>query len=255
MHLVKLFHRLIVRPLLRERGRSLLTLAAITLGVSVVIAIDLAGTAAAGSFHSSMETLTGKASLEIAGVGGVNEEILGKLAALPLPLRFDARVEEYVREKNSGLAVPLIGVDLVAHAQRGMVLGKDASLSILDEANAAWVGKDLDLRVGDPLRIVVQDRLETLRVAGVFAGDADAQGPNRAIVVDLPVAQRLTHRKGLLDRIEVSVPDSPITREGEASVRQAIEAALPPGVELREIGANTEANRKMLEPSAGTCAS
>lgn len=246
MHALKLFHRLIVRPLLRERGRSLLTLAAITLGVSVVIAIDLAGTAAAGSFHSSMEALTGKASLEIAGVGGVDEEILGKLAALPLPWRFDARVEEYVREKHSGLAVPLIGVDLVAHAQRGMVLGDGASLSILDEANAAWVGQDLGLRAGDPLRIVVQDRLETLRVAGVFAGDADAQGPNRAIVVDLPVAQRLTHRQGLLDRIEVSLPESPIASEGEASVRQAIEAALPPGVELREIGANTEANRKML---------
>lgn len=249
MRMLKLFHRVIARPLLRERGRSILTLAAITLGVSVVIAIDLAGSAAAGSFHSSMETLTGKAAFEIAGAGGaggVDERLLGKLAALPLPVRFDAKVEEYVREKTSGLAVPFIGVDLVAHAQRGMVLGEDASLPILDTPDAAWVGKDLGLRAGDSLRIVIQDRLETLRVAGVFAGDGEAYGPNRAIVVDLPVAQRLTHRAGILDRIEVSVPDSLVSREGEAHVRNAIEAVLPPGVELRPFGANAEANRKML---------
>jgi putative ABC transport system permease protein len=246
MHLLKLFYRVIARPLLRDPSRSALTLAAITLGVSVVIAVDLAGYAAAGSFRSSMETLTGEATLEIAGPGGVREEILGRLASLPLPLRFDARVEEYVREEKSGLAVPLIGVDLIAHAQRGMVLGDDTALPILDTANAAWVGKDLGLQAGDDLHIVVQDRLETLRVAGVFAENGEAQGPNRSIVVDLPAAQRLTHRAGMVDRIEVSMPESLVARKGDASVRQDIEAVLPPGVELREIGANTEANRKML---------
>lgn len=194
MHLLKLFYRVIVRPLLRDPSRSALTLAAITLGVSVVIAVDLAGYAAAGSFRSSMETLTGEATLEVAGPGGVREEVLGRLVSLPLPLRFDARVEEYVRDEKSGLAVPLIGVDLIAHAQRGMVLGDDAALPILDTANAAWVGKDLGLQAGNDLHIVVQDRLETLRVAGVFAENGEAQGPNRSIVVDLPVAQRLTHR-------------------------------------------------------------
>lgn len=246
MHALKLFERVIARPLIREPARSALTLAAIALGVAVVIAIDLAGYAAAGSFRSSMETLTGKAAFEIAGVGGVKEDVLAKLTSLPLPLRFDARVEEYVRDVKSGATVPLIGVDLVARAQRGMVLGEDASLSILDTANAAWVGNDLGLRAGDPLQIVVQDRLETLRVAGVFADTGEAHGPNRAIVVDLPVAQRLTHRAGLLDRIEVSVPESPLARQGETSIRQAMEAVLPPGVELREAGANMEANRKML---------
>lgn len=246
MHGLKLFYRVIARPLVREPARSLLTLAAITLGVAVVIAIDLAGSAAAGSFRSSMETLTGKAAFEIAGAGGVKEEVLAKLSSLPLPLRFDARVEEYVRDVKSGTTVPLIGIDLIAHAQRGMVLGEDTPVSILDTANAAWVGKDLGLRTGDPLQIIVQDRLETLRVAGVFADAGEAQGPNRAIVVDLPVAQRLTHRAGLLDRIEVSMPDSLLASQSEASVRHAIEAVLPPGVELREFGANLEANRKML---------
>ncbi|MDZ7637684.1 MAG: FtsX-like permease family protein [Bryobacterales bacterium] len=244
MHLLKLFYRVIARPLLRDPSRSALTLAAITLGVSVVIAIDLAGYAAAGSFRSSMETLTGTASLEIAAAGGVEEDTLGRLATLPLPLRFDPRVEEYVRDEKSGLAVPLIGIDLIAHAQRGMVLGEDASLQILDAPNAAWVGKDLGVEPGDSLRIVVQDRVETLHVAGVFAESDEAQGPNRSIVVDLPVAQRIARRGATIDRIEVIVPRTLAAQE--SAVREAIQAVLPEGVEIRDFGSNTAANRKMM---------
>ena len=60
MPLLVLFYRLIVRPLFREPVRSFLTILAIALGVAVVLAIDLAGVAATGSFRSSMETLAGK---------------------------------------------------------------------------------------------------------------------------------------------------------------------------------------------------
>jgi putative ABC transport system permease protein len=211
-----------------------------------VIAIDLAGYAAAGSFRSSMESLTGKASLEVASADGIPEATLGTLARLDLPLRFDARVEEYVREESSGLTVPLIGIDLIAHAQRGVVLGEDAGLNILDTPNAAWVGSDLGKRVGDGLRIVIQDRLETLRVAGVFADGDSARGPNRSIVVDLPLAQKLTRRIGLIDRIEVGLPRDAEQDGVSPQVRAAVEAVLPAGAELRDFGSNTEANRKML---------
>lgn len=81
-HLV-LFYRLIVRSLLAEPVRTSLTVLAIALGVAVVLAIDLAGTAAAGSFHSSLETLVGDDDLEVSASGGIPEELVGKLAALP----------------------------------------------------------------------------------------------------------------------------------------------------------------------------
>lgn len=247
MNRIKLFHRLILRPLLRDRLRSLLGLAAITLGVSVVIAIDLAGGAAADSFHSSMETLSGKAVFEIDAVGGIPEEILGKLSAIPLPLSFDPRKEEYVHEQRSSLTVPLIGMDLISHAGSGMALGGDPSLSILDTPNAAWAGAGLGVKPGDELRIVVRDRLETLRVAGLLPARESGLEPGRTIIVDLPVAQRLTRDAGRVDRIGVTAPDSLLAREGPESIRRAIEAVLPPGAELRDAGANTEANRKMLD--------
>jgi len=60
---LSLFFRLIVRPMLRERARSLLIVFAVALGVAVVLAIDLAGDAAAGSFQSSLQSLAGDNNL------------------------------------------------------------------------------------------------------------------------------------------------------------------------------------------------
>jgi len=82
-----LFYRLMVRPLFAEPVRTSLTVLAIALGVAVVLSIDLAGFAAAGSFRSSMETLSGDNDFEIVAAGGVPEDIVGKLAQLPYSLR------------------------------------------------------------------------------------------------------------------------------------------------------------------------
>src|SRR4051794_884222 len=90
-----LFARLILRHLWQEPVRSALILLAITLGVGVVVAIDLAGQAAAGSFHSSVESLTGKGDLLITGDAGVDEQLLGKLATLPYDLQFSPRIEDF----------------------------------------------------------------------------------------------------------------------------------------------------------------
>jgi putative ABC transport system permease protein len=53
--------------------RLSLTVLAVAFGVAVVLAIDLAGNAAAGSFHSSMETPAGDNDLEVVASGGVPE--------------------------------------------------------------------------------------------------------------------------------------------------------------------------------------
>src|SRR6266403_2079910 len=95
-----LFYRLILRPLFREPVRASLTLLAIALGVAVVLAIDLAGTAAAGSFRSSMETLTGENDLEVVTAGGVPETVVGTLESLPYPLHITPRIEDYGRDSS-----------------------------------------------------------------------------------------------------------------------------------------------------------
>src|SRR5271169_3276061 len=102
-----------LRPLPREPLRSTLTMLSVALGVAVVVAIDLAGSAAAGSFHSSLESLTGKADLEITATGGLDEGLLGRLVQLPLPLTFHPRIEDWASIDGKGEALPFIGLDLI----------------------------------------------------------------------------------------------------------------------------------------------
>ena len=90
----RLFSQLILRPLKREPVRTALTVFAVALGVAVVVAIDLAGQAAAGSFESSVESLTGKNDLILSATGGIDEKLLGSLNQLPYALDFAPRIED-----------------------------------------------------------------------------------------------------------------------------------------------------------------
>jgi len=156
MSLLLLFYRLIVRPLVREPVRAGLTVFAIALGVGVVLAIDLAGNAAAGSFRSSLETLTGDNDLEITTSGGVAEGIVGDLATLPYTMRISPRIEDYAVIADTKQTLPLLGLDLVAEAGNGAdvspVLGADGpenALKYLGDYDSVWVGESLGRKPGD----------------------------------------------------------------------------------------------------------
>src|SRR5579871_4521847 len=99
---MKQFRRLILRPLRRDVTRTLLTLLSIALGVAVVIAIELSGDAATGSFASSMTTLVGKVDYEITANGGVDETYIGRLDALPVNARFSPIIEQPVMIAGRG---------------------------------------------------------------------------------------------------------------------------------------------------------
>ena len=108
-----LLFRLIVRPMIRDRARAALTLAAVALGVAVIVAVDLAGEASMGSFRSSLESLQGSASYEITQVGGIAEAVYGDLVRLEEPLAFSPRIEGFALLPGAGEEVALFGVDLI----------------------------------------------------------------------------------------------------------------------------------------------
>ena len=110
-----LFRRLILRPLLREPLRTALTVFAVALGVGLIVAIDLAAEAAAGSFHSSLEALTGKSDLLITATGGLDEKWLGRLVELPYAFEFAPRIESFAFIDGKGEALPFLGLDLIGH--------------------------------------------------------------------------------------------------------------------------------------------
>jgi putative ABC transport system permease protein len=239
-----IFYRLIVRPLFREPVRTSLTLLAIALGVAVVLAIDLAGTAAAGSFRSSMETLAGDNDLEIVTAGGVPENVVGTLAALPYPLRITPRIEDYAIVAEKKQTLPLVGVDLVAEAARAhgkdsLDFAADHPWKYLSAKDSIWVGESLGWKSGDTISLLVNDQIATYIVRGVFP---DSNGGASAIVMDISAAQHALKRFGRVDRILVQVPRNPNLEEWQ----RRLEQVLPPGVQVRAAGAGTNENRRML---------
>ena len=200
MQYLKLFHRLILRPLRQERLRTTLTVLAVALGIAAVLAIELAGEAATGSFRSSMETLTGSTDFEVTGAGGVPAEALARLARLPFAFKLHPRIEDYTVLADTERTVPLLGVDMLSESLPAGGSGNDVSASdaaIFQRDDSIWVGEGLGYKAGD--RIAATDQrpavgLHGARRAGraIRRSDRDGSGASRS---------RRCAANGMLDRI------------------------------------------------------
>ncbi len=243
----KLFWRLMMRPLLREPVRMGLTVLAVALGVGVVLAIDLAGNAATGSFHSSLETLTGNYNLEITATGGVPDEIVGQLSTLPLNLWISPRLEDFAVVTETKKSVVLLGLDLIGEANllqekrgepafQGSGAEEDVSKNFSAD-NSIWAGSSLGLKKDQKVSLIIGDHENTFTVRGVY--DDKNQS---AIIMDIAEAQRALARTGKVDRILIRLPKS----QNADILAKQIAALFPPGVEVRSAGTSTEENRKML---------
>jgi len=229
----------------------MLTVLAVTLGVAVVLAIDLAGAAATGSFHASMETLGGDNNLEVVASGGVPETVVGTIATLPYSIRISARIEDSAVIRDTKQTVPLIGLDLVGEGSSdrgGAILGSGSSETLsssqdgiehLENPDSIWVCASLAKKPGDTVRLLINDRVREFTVRGVYP---DSNGSECAILMDLAAAQRALNRFGRVDRILLKTPEVP----GLEQWQQRVRAALPAGVEVRPQGTGTNENRRML---------
>jgi putative ABC transport system permease protein len=236
--------RLFLRPLRHEPLRTALTTFAVALGVAVVIAIDLAGEAAAGSFHSSLESLAGKGDLVITATGGIDQGLLGTLVQLPYAFDFAPRIEDFASINGKGEALPFIGLDLIGHRgehelQRGDVQNTAQHLTTEDPI---WVGPRLGLHRGDHVALLINDSLHHFTVQGVLKTRADEIGENNVIVADIGLAQQITGKLRKLDSIEVILPPGRTLEYW----RQLLIRKLPAGITVEPQGARTEENRKML---------
>jgi putative ABC transport system permease protein len=215
---MKLLRTLILRPLRRDLLRTALTILSVALGVAVVVAIDLAGDAATGSFHASMQTLTGKTDLEILANGALDERLIAPLAALPFDAHFSPILEAQAAISGIG-SVPLYGADL-AGAPAGIAVSKP----LADRLHASSITFNL---AGRP---------QTFPVAQTI--DANSE----FLVLDIADAQRALRRYGKLDRIDATIGPG----EDAVKVEAAIRALLPPGVSIAGPGSRSEENQRML---------
>ena len=221
-----------------NRGRLLLSVAGVALGVALGVAVHLINGSAITEFALAARTLSGDADLVVRGpLEGFDENVYPRLAQLPgvdvasPALEFDVRLP-------GRRALRLIAVDAfrALRIQPALFGSEFRQLPALLESDAVVLSRtaadDLGLREGDPLVAQVGTQTVGLRVVAVLAAEATAQ---RVAYADIATAQWRLQRLGLLDRIDIRIaPEA-----DAAQVAARIAALLPPGVHVGDADAQS----------------
>lgn len=205
------------RLALRQQLALMLILA---LGSSVYLAVRLASNAALSGFETFTDGITRQPDWTVEAASGVlrekdvreMREVLAHRPVSLLPV-----VEETVTpasdagngEIGSRATWRLLGVDFVALLNlRGEApAGLGANLQAVRAG--VYVSAKLGAKEGEELRLIVDDRVIALKVAGVVP---EAPGvpslPEHLLLMDLPEAQSVLLRGDKVDRVEVLAQDS-----------------------------------------------
>jgi putative ABC transport system permease protein len=249
------FRLIILRDVLRQRVRTGTTIAGIALGIAVVLAIQLASSAALRGFASSVESLAGRATLEVTqpplGIderrlpsliwlqdyGQVTPVIEGEASWTPAN-GADGSAGGSAGRSPQPQVLKVLGIDILtdlafrdyAFTDREpreqttrdlLALLTDADAIILTESFARAHG----LNVGSPVRLAIGDdvRTQTFHIRALLRdrGPARALGGN-LIVMDIAAAQVALGRLGYIDRLELRIDDSTQLDRIEADVTKRL---------------------------------
>ncbi len=241
------------RTLLRRPWQSALMILGITLGVAVVVAVDLANAGASRAFDFSTDAISGRATHEIvAGPEGLDEALYVRLRRQGA-LRVAAPiVTDYVSSPQLGdRPFQLLGVDPFAEPPFRDYLWQTGDTPIagltdfFSEPGALLISTDVAEQYG-----LERGARITLDVAGV-AHDAfvagllqPPQGDNLSrraldgiILADIATAQELLRRVGRLKRVDLIL----LGDEAVAHISQL----LPVGVRVQAVKARTGTVKQM----------
>src|SRR6266404_4310190 len=207
----------------RPRGRALLSVLGIALGVALGYGVYLVNRAAVDELAAAVRGLAGEADLEVrGGRGGFPESLYPAIARLPGVASVSPGLELDAGLAGTERTIRLIGIDALRE-RRPELLAPD---KVLLSAAAAELVK------GDRLRLVVGHRTVELQVGGVL----DLKGVEA--LTDIATAQWRLERLGQLNRLDVRLQRG---ADGEAA-RSRIAALLPPGVHVASVQALEQAS-------------
>lgn len=266
---------LLLRRLARERGRTLLTTLGVALGVAVFVSIRLANHSAMSSFADTVDAVTGRANLSVAGTANGFPDSLFAVVALHPGVEAAAPVVQVTALVRPGGAARaetgepfresllFLGIDPLAEgpfarfgalgAGDSAAPGADApgrALRLLVEPRTVAITRAFAARTGlredDTLTTLASGRPVPLVVARVLDGEAlrQATGGNVALL-DVATAQEVFGRAGLLDRVDLLVPAADRDRLG-----RELSAALPADVAVEPPRARTRQVENMVEAFA-----
>ena len=205
----------------RPRGRALLSVVGIALGVALAYGVHLVNRAAVGDLAAAVRVLAGEADLEVrGGRAGFPEALYPRIARLP-----GIAVASPGLDLDAGLpgterTLRVVAVDVLRDAAlRGALhpeLLEPDTVLLSPRARAAFPG--------ETLRLVVGQRTVALKIAG----EVELKG--FVAMTDIATAQWRLGRLGVLNRIDLR-----LARGADAAeVRSRVAALLPPGAHVSQ---------------------
>jgi putative ABC transport system permease protein len=270
---MSILRALVLRPMVREKIRTTLTILGIAVGVAVVVAIALSNQSALRAFRESVDAVAGRANYQIASDVGLDEYLLIKLQPLwreglrfapvididglvepaQLPVRIlavDLFSDVHFREYRYASVIPRAEEGEGSPAQvRGGSFAVSAAQDDMGRARSLFRGDSLivpasfaadhGLHLGSSLALSVLGRQTTMVVRGILQPRGLATAFNGAIViVDIAAAQEQFGMVGRLTRIDLIVPDD--------RVRAEVARLIPANARLERPSRRNERVEKML---------
>jgi putative ABC transport system permease protein len=256
--------RIAYRFLFRHPWQTVLMVLGITLGVAVVVAVDLANASASRAFDLSAESVTGRATHHISGgPEGLDEALYTVLRRQGLVQDAAPVLTDYVSSPQLGSrTLQLLGIDPFADAPFRDYLGPSGSSStglagltaFLTRPGALLISSDLaqsyglkDCPAGSEtpacqVSLEVNGKTSPAFIAGLLQ-PADAlsrRALDGLVIADIATAQELTGRLGKLDRIDLILP-----ADQSAALSARLQAVFPVGVRLQPVEARSGALAQM----------
>ncbi len=233
------------RHYVKHPWQILLSVVGITLGVAVVVAIDLTNTSAKKAFELSANAVTGKATHQIIGISAkVPESLYLDLQQQDGLTNMAPIVEGYAKlvdNKNvvtGNDAYQIVGIDPFVEGPFRNYLGDIASslnvLRLMGEKNTAIIAKStakrLQVKQNEQLTFLVSGKEQNLTVVGFIddSEELDELVLASLVFVDIATAQELLGMHKELSRIDVIIPDD---SSGKRTL-QELRVSLPSNIDI-----------------------
>src|SRR4030066_94428 len=252
MILIHLFKNITLRHLRLHKGRTLLSIIGIALGVGVFVSVQLAIYTAIESFNTSVDHVSGKANLQITSFGrGFSEEVYLKVKKVP-GVKAATPVIQYVSKIDEPIGEPLylLGIDVFSDRpfrEYQFYETNDEDLLFLKDPHSIALTEKLanrhGIKKGDKITLIVGSKKVTFTITHLLK----MEGPAKSLegnfgLIDIASAQEALEKVGLIDRIDLMV-DKSIPTEG---IERELNKVIPPGVEVRRSDTRSGQIEKMV---------
>ena len=252
MALFHLLRNITLRHLQHHKGRTLLSIVGIALGVGVFVSVQMAIYTAIESFNASVDHVSGKANLQVTSFGrGFSEEVYLKVKKVS-GVKAATPVIQYVSKIDEPIGEPLylLGIDVFSDKpfrEYQFYEAEEDGLLFLKNPHSIAITEKLanrhGLKRGDRITLIVGSKRVTLTITNLLKmeGPANSLEGNFGLL-DIASAQEALEKVGLIDRIDLMVDKSVPVETIESELKKVI----PPGVEVRRSDTRSGQIEKMV---------